>query len=229
MTQTQKKPTNPKKTQSEPPSSSSSSSSSRSGMKLIVPLQAVVQGRNGFLLGSLIPLSLFYFLQLYLKRRRPENNSNNPSSPTTLLLPRSSSRSNLSSRGSISRVRVSKLANVVAKRDDSLYYVGIERVEKDPYHVKFNPNGIIQLGLSDNKVIFFVLFLLFNDCFRILQCLCCFWLKKMLPLLFPPCEFLRVSRASYLDFNIRNVSKCFWRWRFLRCVYDSMDFIILTV
>ena len=153
MTQTQKKPTNPKKTQSEPPSSSSSSSSSRSGMKLIVPLQAVVQGRNGFLLGSLIPLSLFYFLQLYLKRRRPDNNNNSPSSPT-LLLPRSSSRSNLSSRGSISRVRVSKLANVVAKRDDSLYYVGIDRVEKDPYHVKFNPNGIIQLGLSDNKVNF---------------------------------------------------------------------------
>lgn len=159
MTQTQKKPTNPKKTQSEPPSSSSSSS--RTGMKLIVPLQAVVQGRNGFLLGSLIPLSLFYFLQLYLKRRRSENNNNTPSSPTTLLLPRSSSRSNLSSRGSISRVRVSKLANVVAKRDDSLYYVGIERVEKDPYHVKFNPNGIIQLGLSDNKVSFLFLILFF--------------------------------------------------------------------
>jgi aminotransferase len=182
MTQTQKKPINPfSQTQNQnPKTESSSSSSSRNGMKLIVPLQSVVQGRNGFLLGSLIPCALFYFLQLYLKRRRSNSNSNsNPSSPSssspTLVLPRSSSRSNLSSRGSISRVRVSKLASILSKPDDSLYYIGLDRVLQDPYDVFLNPNGIIQLGLSDNKVK--ILSFLFSDTtmFMLFFCLFLFW------------------------------------------------------
>jgi aminotransferase len=184
MTQTQKKPINPfSQTQNQnPKTESSSSSSSRNVMKLIVPLQSVVQGRNGFLLGSLIPCALFYFLQLYLKRRRSNSNSNsNPSSPSssspTLVLPRSSSRSNLSSRGSISRVRVSKLASILSKPDDSLYYIGLDRVLQDPYDVFLNPNGIIQLGLSDNKVK--ILSFLFSDStmfmFMLFFCLFLFW------------------------------------------------------
>lgn len=167
MTQTRKPTTTPKKPQTRdpkkpPPFSPSSSSSSSSGMKLIVPLQGVVQGRGGLLLGSLIPCALFYFLQLYLKRRR--SNSNPPSSPSsssspTLLLPRSSSRSNLSNRGSISRVRVSKLATQLAKPgDDSLYYLGLQRASLDPYDVNNNPDGIIELGVADNKVGPFLLF-----------------------------------------------------------------------
>jgi aminotransferase len=182
MTQTQKKPINPfSQTQNQNPKTESSSSS-RNGMKLIVPLQSVVQGRNGFLLGSLIPCALFYFLQLYLKRRRSNSNSNsNPSSPSssspTLVLPRSSSRSNLSSRGSISRVRVSKLASILSKPDDSLYYIGLDRVLQDPYDVFLNPNGIIQLGLSDNKVK--ILSFLFSDStmfmFMLFFCLFLFW------------------------------------------------------
>ncbi|KAL9260749.1 putative aminotransferase ACS10 [Drosera capensis] len=39
-------------------------------MRIIVPLQGVVQGRGGLVLGSVIPCALFYFLQLYLKRNR---------------------------------------------------------------------------------------------------------------------------------------------------------------
>ncbi|XP_058760077.1 probable aminotransferase ACS12 [Vicia villosa] len=157
MTLTRNQPTNPiPHTRNPKTQSQSSSSSSRSGMKLIVPLQGVVQGRSGFLLGISIPCALFYFLQLYLKRRRPNPNPSSPSSSSspTLLLPRSSSRSNLSSRGSISRVRLSKLASILSKPDDSLYYLGLERVSQDPYDVFVNPNGIIQLGLSDNKLCF---------------------------------------------------------------------------
>ncbi|KAJ1431359.1 Pyridoxal phosphate-dependent transferase, major domain [Sesbania bispinosa] len=121
-------------------------------MKLIVPLQGVVQGRGGLLLGSLIPCALFYFLQLYLKRRRSGSNPHSPSSTSSPTLPRTSSRSNLSTRGSISRVRVSKLATLISKPDESLYYLGLERVSQDPYDASINPNGIIQLGLSDNKL-----------------------------------------------------------------------------
>ncbi|KAK4280470.1 hypothetical protein QN277_012094 [Acacia crassicarpa] len=133
-----------------------SPSSGATGMKLIVPLQGVVQGRGGLLLGSLIPCALFYFLQLYLKRNRSKNSSNPPSpsasSSNLPELPRSSSRTNLSSRGSIGRVPVSSLANMIAKPDSSPYYIGLERVFLDPYDPVNNPDGIIQLGLSANKL-----------------------------------------------------------------------------
>ena len=53
-------------------------------MRLVVPLQGVVQGRGGLILGSLIPCALFYFLQFYLKRHRsPEPSSSDPPSPST--------------------------------------------------------------------------------------------------------------------------------------------------
>ncbi|KAE9617214.1 hypothetical protein Lal_00034440 [Lupinus albus] len=152
MTQT-RKPTNLTRKQTNP--SPSSSSSSSTGMKLIVPLQGVVQGRGGLLFGSLIPCALFYFLQLYLKRRRPDNPSSNPPTPSTSSpnlpdLPRSSSRSNFNTRGP---VRLSKLATLISKPDDdSPYYIGLHRVAQDPYGKVENPNGILQLGLSDNKL-----------------------------------------------------------------------------
>ncbi|KAI4351880.1 hypothetical protein L6164_006186 [Bauhinia variegata] len=127
------------------------------GMKLIVPLQGVVQGRGGLLLGSLIPCALFYFLQLYLKRNRSSNSPSNPSSPAgsssnLTELQRSSSRSNLSRTGSIGRVRVSNLASSLAKPNDSPYYIGLDKVSQDSYDRLNNPNGIIQLGLSENKL-----------------------------------------------------------------------------
>ncbi|XP_054820637.1 probable aminotransferase ACS12 [Prosopis cineraria] len=138
------------------PDDQNRSPSGATGMRLIVPLQGVVQGRGGLLLGSLIPCALFYFLQLYLKRDRSKNSSNPPSPSTSSSnlsdLPRSSSRTNLSSRGSIGCVRVSSLANMIAKPDSSPYYIGLDRVSLDPYDAANNPNGIIQLGLTDNKL-----------------------------------------------------------------------------
>ncbi|KAK3220903.1 hypothetical protein Dsin_014873 [Dipteronia sinensis] len=128
-------------------------------MRLVVPLQGVVQGRGGLILGSLIPCALFYFLQFYLKRHRsPGPSSSDPPSPSTSSsnlaeLPRTLSRSSLSStRGSFGPARVSSRANSVAKPTDSLYYIGLDKVKQDPYHRTDNPEGIIQLGLAENNL-----------------------------------------------------------------------------
>lgn len=108
-------------------------------------------------MGSLIPCALFYFLQFYLKRHRSPNPSSDPPSPSTSSsnlaeLTRTSSRSNLSSRGSFGPVRVSSRASSIAKPDDSAYYIGLNKVQEDPYHRTNNPGGIIQLGLSESSV-----------------------------------------------------------------------------
>ncbi|KAI3458249.1 hypothetical protein Pfo_014912 [Paulownia fortunei] len=130
-------------------------SPNRTGMRLIVPLQGVVQGRGGLILGSLIPCALFYFLQFYLKRHRspPSNPPSRSTSAANLSeLPRSSSRANLLSRGSTGRVHLSARANSIAKPNDSPYYIGLDRVREDPYDEMGNPDGIIQLGLSENRL-----------------------------------------------------------------------------
>ncbi|XP_059452068.1 probable aminotransferase ACS12 [Corylus avellana] len=128
-------------------------------MRLIVPLQGVVQGRGGLILGSLIPCALFYLFQLYAKRHRSPKPGSDPVSPSQSSsnlpeLHRSSSRSNLSSRGSIGRVGVSSRASSIAKPNDSPYYIGLDKVSEDPYDRFDNPNGIIQLGLSENRLCF---------------------------------------------------------------------------
>ncbi|CAA3005751.1 probable aminotransferase ACS12 isoform X2 [Olea europaea var. sylvestris] len=125
----------------------------RTGMRLIVPLQGIVQGRGGLLLGSLIPCALVYFLQVYLKRHRSSKTLSPSTSAENLTeLPRSSSRANLLTRGSIGRVHVSSRASSIAKPNDSPYYIGLDRVQEDPYDEINNPNGIIQLGLSENRL-----------------------------------------------------------------------------
>ena len=144
-------------------------------MRVIVPLQGVVQGRGGLVLGSLIPCALYYFLQLYLKQRRrpdppppsPSSSSSSPgSSPSTSLgqlaefpfLPRTLSRSLLSPRGHGGPVYVSGRGNSISKGSDSSYYVGLRKVSEDPYDEVDNPGGIIQLGLAEHKVGFFLFF-----------------------------------------------------------------------
>lgn len=130
-------------------------------MRVIVPLQGVVQGRGGLLLGSFIPCALYYFLQLYLKRPRshsnlspsPEGSSSSSefgqlSEVSTLL--RSLSRTHLSPR--CGPAYVSGRANSIVKGDDSPYYIGLKKVSEDPYDELGNPGGVIQLGLSENKV-----------------------------------------------------------------------------
>lgn len=135
----------------------SSGGGAGAAMRLIVPLQGVVQGRGGLILGSVIPGALYYFFQLYLKRCRSAKPNSNPPSPSSSSaqladLSRSSSRSNLSSRGSVGPVRVSARANSIAKPNASPYYIGLERASEDPYDRFDNPDGIMQLGLSENRL-----------------------------------------------------------------------------
>lgn len=60
----------------------------------------------------------------------------------------------MSSRGSFGPVRVSSRASVIAKPDDSPYYIGLNKVREDPYHRTDKPDGVIQLGLAENTVNF---------------------------------------------------------------------------
>ncbi|CAN1186146.1 Probable aminotransferase ACS10 [Linum perenne] len=128
-------------------------------MRIIIPLQGVVQGRGGMFLGSVIPCALFYFLQLYLRRNHGgdhDRNSDPPEEQEKLpeLLRRTSSRNLLSPR---TRAYVSSRAGVIAKSGgggggESPYYVGLRKAENDPYDERGNPDGIIQLGLAQNKL-----------------------------------------------------------------------------
>lgn len=155
-------------------SSSSVLTGGGSGMRIIVPLQGVVQGRGGLVLGSVIPCALFYFLQLYLKRNRSYSDTDSPSaspasSPPTSSgdltnLSRSHSRTVLSPRGSSGPVLVSTRASNIL-RGESAYHLGMRKCREDEYDSRTNPDGIIQLGLAENKVmanqVFFNLLLQF--------------------------------------------------------------------
>ncbi|RID44636.1 hypothetical protein BRARA_I01418 [Brassica rapa] len=165
-------------TRTEPNRSSKSDSENSGGggggttaMRVIVPLQGVVQGRGGLFLGSVIPCAFFYFLQFYLKRNRknePDSGEPSPESdpssgspdPTRsqsvgnltelASLPRSLSRILLSPRLSGGAVSVSGRAGCVIKGGDSPYHVGQKRVEEDPYDESGNPDGVIELGSAHN-------------------------------------------------------------------------------
>ncbi|KAF5478391.1 hypothetical protein F2P56_004953 [Juglans regia] len=138
-------------------------------MRIIVPLQGVVQGRGGLFLGSVIPCALFYFLQLYLKRHRsapstppppPKDaaaSSYQPSSsegqlPEVSVLSRSFSRIHPSPKSPGGPAYVSSRVNLVLKGGDSPYDIGLRKVSEDPYHEAGNPDGVIQLGLAENKL-----------------------------------------------------------------------------
>ncbi|KAK1274070.1 putative aminotransferase ACS10 [Acorus gramineus] len=130
----------------------------RTAMRIIVPLQGVVQGRGGLVLGSVIPCALFYFLQLYFKRNRspppppPVPSTSSGSLSELAGIHRSLSRSLLSPRGSASPARVSSRASSVLRSGDSAYYVGRRRCVEDPYDAVSNPDGVVQLGLAENQV-----------------------------------------------------------------------------
>ncbi|KAK8486541.1 hypothetical protein V6N13_139817 [Hibiscus sabdariffa] len=145
-------------------------------MRVIVPLQGIVQGRGGLVLGSIIPCALFYFLQFYLKRNLDDPDDQNesdspPQNPTTRsplseqltelpVLTRSLSRALLSPRNPTGPVSISTRVSRIVKGTDSLYYIGLRWVKEDPYDELDNPNRVIQLGLAENK--FFLVFVGFG-------------------------------------------------------------------
>ncbi|CAM8959605.1 unnamed protein product [Rhodiola kirilowii] len=123
-------------------------------MRVIVPLQGVVQGRGGLILGSILPCTLFFLLQLYLKRnRRP------PSDPTP---PSPDSHFNQST-SALGPVQVSLRAESIANPTPSAYYLGWSKYLEDPYHKLTNPSGIIQLGLAENRLSFVLIEKWMND------------------------------------------------------------------
>ncbi|CAL5045494.1 unnamed protein product [Urochloa decumbens] len=128
------------------------------GMRIVVPLQGVVQGRGGLVLGSLIPCALFYFLQLYIKRNRPSTPGSPPASDSasnsTAAAPsihRSHSRGLLTPRAALPALSA-RGAVVRSGDEDSLYYAGLRRCADDPYHPASNPDGLINLGLAENHL-----------------------------------------------------------------------------
>lgn len=67
-------------------------------------------------------------------------------------LQRVQSRSILSPRGTSGPAHVSSRANSVVKHGDNPYYVGLKRVKEDPFDESGNPDGFIQLGLTESKL-----------------------------------------------------------------------------
>ncbi|KAK8953525.1 putative aminotransferase ACS10 [Platanthera guangdongensis] len=97
--------------------------------------------------------------QFYLKRNLSSPPPLSPSESSTDLLKavgisRSSSQNILSNRGSIRPVPVSSRATTIVRSSDSIYYIGLKKVLENPYHSSSNPEGIMQLGLADNKAPF---------------------------------------------------------------------------
>lgn len=126
------------------------------GMRIVVPLQGVVQGRGGLVLGSLIPCALFYFFQLYIKRNRPAPAPGSPppaaaSSASASPIHRSHSRGLLTPRAALPSLSA-RGAVVRAGDEDSLYYAGLRRSAADPYHPASNPGGVVNLGLAENHL-----------------------------------------------------------------------------
>ncbi|XP_074564740.1 1-aminocyclopropane-1-carboxylate synthase 6-like isoform X2 [Curcuma longa] len=119
-------------------------------MRLIVPLQGIVQGHGGggLVLGSLLPCVLFYAFQMFLKRSRSPPLNPPADGPENRGVVRSSSRRRLPARDAA----VSARAALIAKSGDSAYAVGEKRCLEDPYHPFDNPDGVMQLGLAENRL-----------------------------------------------------------------------------
>ncbi|CAK7335386.1 unnamed protein product [Dovyalis caffra] len=137
-------------------------------MRVMVPLQGIVQGRGGLFLGSVIPCALSYFLQLYLRRKHRDDmtdqddpnrdpNVPSPSGSAGQLTElsgflRNSSSNLLSPRSPRGPVFLSSRVSGMVKSGDSPYYAGLKKVLEDPYDETGNPNGVIQLGMDENKL-----------------------------------------------------------------------------
>ncbi|KAI4338824.1 hypothetical protein MLD38_023837 [Melastoma candidum] len=126
--------------QGDPTTTAAARGGGGTGMRVIVPLQGLVQGRGGLVLGSVIPCALFYFLQLYLKRNRGRPDSPRSPPPQGTGLTRTASRMNMSPRGA-GRARVASRVAVLLR--DSGDYVEERRCSDD---------GVVDMGLIDNVV-----------------------------------------------------------------------------
>ncbi|XP_027912885.1 probable aminotransferase ACS10 isoform X2 [Vigna unguiculata] len=119
-------------------------------MRVIVPLQGVVQGTGGLFWGSVIPCALFYFLQLFFKTKtrhhQPPPSHNHKDDSTTFH--RSLS---FAARNASASAYVSPRANSITAANSS-FHLGFNKVADDPYHQTHNPDGVIQLSLHQNTL-----------------------------------------------------------------------------
>ncbi|KAJ8767601.1 hypothetical protein K2173_018159 [Erythroxylum novogranatense] len=146
------------------PDELSSATSTRDGgggtaMRIIVPLQGVVQGSGGLFLGSVIPCALFYFLQLYFRRNRnsdpndsDDGSSQNETTPELTGLPRTPSRNLLPPRSPRGPAYLSGRVNAIVKSGESTEDARLRKVLEDHYDASLNPNGVMQLGMAENKL-----------------------------------------------------------------------------
>ncbi|KAK7406200.1 hypothetical protein VNO78_07820 [Psophocarpus tetragonolobus] len=108
-------------------------------MRVIVPLQGVVQG-TGVFWGSVIPCALLYFLQLYFKskRRQPPSSPNQEDSTTfhRCLSPAPSPRR--------ATAYISPRAISITSSNSPC--------SLDPYHHTLNPDGVIHLTFHHNTL-----------------------------------------------------------------------------
>ncbi|KAL1556793.1 putative aminotransferase ACS10 [Salvia divinorum] len=141
------------------PSSTTSGGGAAAGMRVIVPLQGLVQGSGGLVLGSVIPCALFYFLQMYLKSRGrggPPPEVEAPSPQPATGLHRVHSRLLLSPRPAT----VSSRANAIVRQRD---FEGLKRAEEDVFDEVENPNGVIQLCSTENRLLWDMVQCWFTD------------------------------------------------------------------
>ncbi|KAK8518291.1 hypothetical protein V6N13_027765 [Hibiscus sabdariffa] len=66
-------------------------------------------------------------------------------------LTRTSSRSNMFSCGSNGQVWISSRTIPITKPNDLSYYIRLDKVSEDLFDRFGNPDGVIQLGLSENR------------------------------------------------------------------------------
>ncbi|KAH1157278.1 hypothetical protein GYH30_029853 [Glycine max] len=122
-------------------------------MRVIVPLQGVVQGTGGLFWGSVIPCALFYFLQLYFKTKTPHHpppSQNNHKDDDSTTFHRSLSSNHRHSTTTASAY-VSPRANSITAAN-SPYFLGLHKLADDPYHETHNPDGVIQLSLHQSTL-----------------------------------------------------------------------------
>ncbi|XP_027360799.1 probable aminotransferase ACS10 [Abrus precatorius] len=116
-------------------------------MRVIVPLQGVVQGRGGLFWGSVIPCALFYFLQLFFKTRHNHRSSSSHNHKEDSSFHRSLSPRHPPTASAYVSPRASSVTAV-----NCPYYLALQKANDNPYHQIHNSHGVIQLALPQNTL-----------------------------------------------------------------------------
>ena len=69
------------------------------------------------------------------------------------------------------QVRLSKIATNDGHGENTPYFDGWKAYDRNPFHPTNNPEGVIQMGLAENLVIFFYLYCTFFTHFHLYVCI----------------------------------------------------------